>query len=148
MFHDFFARSGKVQDGSQESLEQGVESQADRRRGSVSSVMDVPGCCELKILDVLITVICMGVLIITVVGYTIILSDRQAVDVGASNNTETLVHPDFPIPWNESQVVDEDYHEFFLRCRSYRIGDFRMGCEYLEPHLVMKDVTHVGNDED
>ena len=95
-------------------------------RSSGISQIGVPSCCEYRFLDILITVICLGVLIITVAGYSIILND-DVDDIMKPGNQTSVGSPEqmFPIPWNESQVIDDNYHEFFLRCRSWKTPPFK-----------------------
>lgn len=147
---DFFNRTSRADSNAGEIDISGLDAKHSYgdRRGSADSLIKVPKCCELKILDFLISTVCILILTITIFGYVVIASLKNSEEGGdlGGNSTAPITTPDYPIAWNESQVIDGDFHEFFLRCRSYRYSmTFKMGCEQLEPHLVMKDTTPVSN---
>jgi len=130
---DFFTRPSRIDDGGgkagpdlEDSRVSGYHSSFLARSSGVSQI-GIPSCCEYRILDILITFLCLAVLIVTVAGYSMILNE-DVVDILKPDNQTTiginnpLVNP---IPWNESQVVDDNYHEFFLRCRTWRTPPFK-----------------------
>ena len=103
-----------------------------------------PSCCEFAYTDYLITMACLSMLLITMIGYiTIFVNDHDS--NGDNKNFNTTIQ-DYPFPKANTTFTDDtEYTEFFLRCRVSVEKQFMMGCSRIEAQLVMKDTARVFN---
>ena len=114
---------------------------------------NAPPCCELAFTDYFITLSCLLILLITLVGYITILNGDRTDEKNSNNSNQTINISDYPfpipIPNNTDNLFDDDkqYIEFYMRCKVSIEKQFLMGCERIETQLVMKDTARVFHDE-